>query len=647
VPEQNPKILQKLNPQQKEAARHLDGPALVVAGPGSGKTRVLTHRIAYLIKEHKIDQSNILCVTFTNKAAGEIGERIRNLLGKGTKLSWSGTFHAICARILRKKGYYLGIPFSYVIYDRDDSVSLIKNIIKDLGMDKKKIKPYAVLAMISGAKSELIGPDDYQTYARGFFQKKVAAIYFEYQKRLKKNQALDFDDLLFETVKLLRAEPQVLQEYQKQFNYILVDEYQDTNKAQYVLTRLWGGPKKNIYVVGDMSQAIYGFRGADYRNILNFETDYPEATVYNLERNYRSTQNILDAAKRIIKNNSSHISLDLWTENGAGEKIINYTGASEYEEAQYVADKIVEKHRQGYDFNDIAVLYRTNAQSRNLEEHFIKNNIPYKIVGGTRFYSRREVKDVIAYLRVVHNPEDTISWQRIINVPRRGMGQKSVAALSEKNWDIAEIEKQAKIPFGKWLEQKESLSTMELMDLIVEDVSYLAWLDDGSDEGKMRVENIKELRTVARQFVNLAEFLENVALIESSNKANPDQFNAVTLMTAHASKGLEFPIVFIIGMEEGLFPHANSLMEKEELEEERRLCYVAITRAKEEVYLTRAYNRLYFGNRQNNMPSRFLLEIPEELLVSIGYQKDLYQNHQELEDYLDEEEFRRKNFSWQ
>jgi DNA helicase-2/ATP-dependent DNA helicase PcrA len=446
---------------------------------------------------------------------------------------------------------------------------------------------------------------------------------------------------------LFRKEPQVLEKYRDKFHYILVDEYQDTNKAQYVLTKLLSGKSNNLYVVGDMSQAIYGFRGADYRNILNFEKDYPEAAIYNLERNYRSTQNILDAAKTIIKNNSSHIHLDLWTDNGAGEKIINYTGASEYEEAQYVVERIIEKRQEGYAYDEMAVLYRTNAQSRNLEEHFIKNNVPYKIVGGIRFYSRREVKDVIAYLRVVYNPRDVISWERIINVPRRGMGQKSTEKLKEKDWDLGEIESQAELPISKWLEQKEDLSTMELMDLILQDTKYLAWLDDGSEEGKMRVENIKELRSVAQQFVDLAAFLENVALIESSNKANPEQYHAVTLMTAHASKGLEFPIVFIIGMEEGLFPHSNSLMEKEELEEERRLCYVAITRAKEQIYLTRAYNRLYFGSRQNNMPSRFLLEIPEELLENVGYQGVTHRGGKDIDDYLDEMERKRLNFSWQ
>ncbi len=622
------------------------GPALVVAGPGSGKTRALTHRIAYLIKHHKIDQANVLCVTFTNKAAGEIKARIVDLLGKKQKLSWSGTFHAICARILRKEGFRLGIPFSYVIYDRDDSVSVVRSIIKDFGMDIKKIKPRAVHSMISSAKSELIDAGMYESFAKGFFQRSTAKIYREYQKRLKLSQALDFDDLLFEAVNLFRQEEKALEKYQQQFLYILVDEYQDTNKAQYMLTKMLAQKNDNLYVVGDMSQAIYGFRGADYRNILKFQTDYPQAAIYNLERNYRSTQTILEAAKNVIKNNSSHIPLDLWTDNGEGEKIINYTGPSEVEEAQFVVSNILEKSKQGYSYSEIAVLYRTNAQSRNLEEHFIKSNIPYKIVGGIRFYSRKEIKDTTAYLRVVHNPQDSVSWERIINVPPRKMGQKSVEQFKKANWGLGFIEERSKIPILKWLEQKEALSTLELMDMILEDIRYLKWLDDGSEEGKMRVENIKELRSVAQQFINLEDFLENVALIESSNKANPDAYEAVTLMTIHASKGLEFPVVFIIGMEEGLFPHINSLMEKEELEEERRLCYVAVTRAKKHVFLTRAYNRLYFGTRQSNMPSRFLLEIPQELLLNVGYYNQSLSN-KDIDDYMDDLEVNRTNFSWE
>jgi len=566
VPEQNPKILKDLNSQQIEAVKHLDGPALVVAGPGSGKTRVLTHRVAHLITQHGVGQEEVLCVTFTNKAAKEVQGRVHKLLGKEQKLAWSGTFHSICARILRKHGFYLGIPISYVIYDQDDSIFLTKQIIKDFGMDIKKIKPRAVRAMISSAKAELVDAETYETFVQGYFQRSVAKIYREYQKRIRENNALDFDDLLFEAVNLFKKEPGVLEKFQDQFKYLLVDEYQDTNRAQYVLTKLLAQRHKNLYVVGDMSQAIYGFRGADYRNILHFQNDYPNVKVYNLERNYRSTQNILDAAKNVIKHNSSYIPLDLWTDQGGGEKITNFTGLSEFEEAQFVAGKVLQKNQEGIPYKEIAVLYRTNAQSRNLEEHFIKNNIPYKIVGGLRFYSRKEIKDVIAYLRVIHNPKDSVSWERIINVPPRKIGQKSVEVLKETSWDLDSIEQKSGLPVTKWLKEREIKSTLELMDMLLEDTGYIKWLDDGSDEGKFRTENIKELRSVAQQFVNLEDFLENVALIESSNKANPDIYDSVTLMTVHASKGLEFPVVFVIGMEEGLFPHANSIMEKDEME---------------------------------------------------------------------------------
>ncbi|MFC1722200.1 ATP-dependent helicase [Patescibacteria group bacterium] len=645
--EKNPKLFAELNPQQIAAVEHYEGPALVVAGPGSGKTRVLTHRVAHLIKDHKIDQANILCVTFTNKAAQEMQHRVISLLGKSQKLSWSGTFHSICARLLRKNGFYLGIPISFVIYDTDDSMTIVKQVIKDFGMDPAKLKPRPVLSTISSAKSELIDAESYDSYARGYFQRSVAKIYREYQKRLKRSDALDFDDLLFETVKLFRKEPSVLDKYQDQFKFVLVDEYQDTNKAQYVLTRLFSGKNDNLYVVGDMSQAIYSFRGADYRNILNFQKDYPKANVYNLEKNYRSTQNILDAAKSVIKNNSTHISLDLWTENGPGERLNSYVGPSEYEEAMFVVDKIVEKTKDGIPFKDIAVLYRTNAQSRNLEEHLIKNKIPYKIIGGLRFYSRKEIKDIIAYLRAVHNPNDAVSWERIINVPPRKIGQKGVEKLKNVSWDKSLITDMSKLPIGKWEKSKDTHSTMELMDMILQDTAYLTWLDDGSEEAKSRIENIKELRSVAQQFISLEEFLENVALIESSNKANPEAFDSVTLMTVHASKGLEFKVVFIIGMEEGLFPHANSIMEKEEIEEERRLCYVAITRAMSEVFLTRANSRLYFGSRQSNLPSRFLLEVPQELIENIGVSStNIGRSKIDIDSLLDELEIDRKNFNW-
>lgn len=625
----------------------MDGPALVVAGPGSGKTRVLTHRAAYLIMKCGVDDQNILCVTFTNKAAKEIRNRVDALLGATKKLPWSGTFHSICARILRKHGYFIGIPPSFVIYDTDDSISLIKQIIKDFGMDIKRIKPHPVLSLISSAKSELISAGMYEGLAQGYFQKSTSKIYFEYQKRLKNNNALDFDDLLVETVNLLKKEPGVLEMFQNKFRYIMVDEYQDTNKAQYVLTGLLSASHGNLYVVGDMSQAIYSFRGADYRNILNFQKDHPQAAIYNLEKNYRSTQNILDAAKNVIKNNDTHIPLDLWTENGAGDKIVNFTASSDFEEAFFVVDSIKQKLSGGMYHKDIAVLYRTNAQSRNLEEHFIKNNIPYRIVGGLRFYARKEVKDVIAYLRVIHNPSDSVSWERIINVPPRKIGQKGTEKLAALSWELTAVKEMSGLPLDKWYGSKEELSTLELMDMVLQDTAYIPWLDDKTEEAKSRIENIKELRSVASQFPSLEEFLENVSLIESSNKVNDEGHDLVTLMTVHASKGLEFPVVFLVGMEEGLFPHSNSLMEKEQIEEERRLCYVAMTRAKKYLYLTKATSRLYFGNRQNNLPSRFLMEIPEELTEPMGISQSFRPSADfDVDSIMDDLEFDRNNFNW-
>lgn len=643
-----PELFENLNPQQIQAVKHLNGPALVVAGPGSGKTRVLTQRIAYLIEKHGIPETNILCVTFTNKAAGEIKERVSKLLKDDAKiLSWSGTFHSICARILRKNGYNIGIPPSYVIYDSADQLSLIKQIIKDFGINTKQFNPKAILGTISSAKSELISPDEYAGYAQGYFQRTVAKVYPEYQKRLRNNEALDFDDLLVETVNLFNSESKILSQFQKQFEFILVDEYQDTNKAQYVLTRQLSDAHKNLFVVGDMSQAIYSFRGADYRNILNFKTDYPNATVYNLEQNYRSTQNILDSAKNIIKNNTSHIPLDLWTENGAGEKILIYTGRNERGEAEFVVNEILRELTEGKKFKDVAVLYRTNAQSRNIEEHLIKNNIPYKIVGGLRFYSRKEVKDIIAFLRVIHNPKDSVSWERIINVPPKGIGAKGLENIRKTNWNLDLIKEKTKLPFKKWIEEKDTFATVELMDDILEATRYIKWLDDGSEENMLRIENIKELRTVATQFINLEDFLENVSLIEASDKPSNDSAEVVTLMTIHAAKGLEFPTVFIIGMEEGLFPHSQSQMDLHELEEERRLCYVAITRAMEKVFLTNAQSRLYFGTVQSNIPSRFLSEIPQNLVITQGYANDFDRVNQASADgFMDDLEYDRNNFTW-
>ena len=647
-----PELFKGLNPQQIDAVKHLEGPALVVAGPGSGKTRVLTHRVANLIHNHNVSENNILCVTFTNKASDEIKKRVGVIITNSSgdkKLSWSGTFHSICSKILRKEGYQIGIPPSYVIYDTDDSVSVIKIILKDFGIDTKRFRPRGILETISSAKSELVTPSEYEGYAQGYYQRTVSKIYPEYQKRLKNNNALDFDDLLFFTVKLFDTEPQVLEKYQNYFQYILVDEYQDTNKAQYIITKQLSDLHKNLFVVGDMSQAIYSFRGADFRNILNFQKDYPQASIYHLEQNYRSTQNILDAAKNLIKNNSTHIALDLWTDKKSGDRIVIFSGSSGNEEVAFVIDEVINQLKMGRSFSDFSVLYRTNAQSRAIEEALIKNRIPYRVFGGVRFYSRKEIKDIISYLRVVHNPEDKVSWRRIINVPKRGMGQKSVEKLKNEKWGLEEIEKASKIPISKWISKKESLSTLELMEEVLKDTGYIKWLNDGSEEALSRIENIKELKSVASLFVNLEEFLESVSLIEDSGRTgDSNSTDCVTLMTVHASKGLEFPVVFVIGMEEGLFPHSNSIGELEELEEERRLCYVAITRAKEKVYMTNARSRLYFGTIQANLPSRFLSEIPDELLEFRGLNfNNYFGKNKRNDDFMDDLELDRGNFSWE
>ena len=642
-------FLKDLNADQIAAVSHYLGPALVVAGPGSGKTRVLTHRVAFLIEEKKVPEANILCVTFTNKAADEIKSRVKNILGSENSLPWSGTFHSICAKILRKDGRDIGIPVSYVIYDTDDQAAVIRDIEKDFGMDTKRFHPRAVLEYISGAKSEMVSPEMYAGYAQGYFQKTVAKIFPEYQHRLRQSNALDFDDLLLETVHLFEVSPHILKKYQELFKFILVDEYQDTNKVQYALTKALANSHENLFVVGDMSQAIYSFRGADFRNILNFQNDYPKAKIYNLGKNYRSTKNILEAAKNLIKNNSTHIPLDLWTDNSQGDRLIVYRGASEKDEASFLVDEISEALMSGKGYADIAVLYRTNAQSRNIEEHFIRNNIPYRIIGGVRFYGRKEIKDVISYLKVVHNPKDKVSWSRIINVPPRGIGQKSEEQLKKLKWDIAAVEEKSHLPVREWIASAKTLSTLELMEKILADTKYIEWLNDGTEENFQRIENINELKSVAAQFVDLNEFLENVALIESSDRPRDENIPVVTLMTVHASKGLEFPVIFIVGMEEGLFPHTQSLLEQDALEEERRLCYVAITRAKEKAFMTCVSRRLYFGSIQVNIPSRFLGELPGEILEYRGITMEkgkLPRLPGSVDEFLDDLDYDRNNFNW-
>jgi len=599
-----------MNPKQLEAVNHFEGPALVLAGPGSGKTRVLTNRIIHLINEKNISKDNILCVTFTNKAAKEIKERIAHSLNESESyVSWVGTFHSICSRILRKDGRYVGVGVNFVVYDTNDSLALIKESMKSLNIDIKKINPYAVMEAISSAKNEMVDENEYTKISFNFFYKNVSRIYPLYQKKLRENNALDFDDIIGMTLKLFLEHPLILEKYQDAFKFILIDEYQDTNKAQYTLAKMLAEKYKNLFVVGDMSQAIYSFRGADYRNILQLEKDYKNLIVYHLDQNYRSTKKILESAVKVIKNNPSHIHLDLWTDNEEGDEIDLFTGMNEHEESMYVCDSIQRHRSLGLDFSKFAILYRTNAQSRTIEEYLIRSGIPYKIFGGVGFYSRKEIKDLVSYLKVFYNPKDSISWERVLNTPTRGVGDKTIEKIKEANFDLNLIDQKTKFPFSDLIQSADLHSTLELLDMVLEKTNYISWINDGTEEAESRIENIQELRSVASQFLLLADFLENVSLIESSNKAKDSEVEAVTLMTVHSAKGLEFEHVYMIGMEEGLFPHSRSLMNPTEIEEERRLMYVAITRARRKLTLSNAKARLYFGNVQMNLPSRFLIEM--------------------------------------
>ncbi len=605
-------FLNELNPAQRQAVVKTDGPVLILAGAGSGKTKVLTYRVAYLIQEKHVSASNILMLTFTNKAAGEMKERITKLLSgyhlraDSFQLPFAGTFHALCARILRKDGKHTGIPPSFLIYDGQDQIDLIKSIMKAFDISVKNFNPGAILHTISEAKNELISALEYPQYARGYFQETVSRVYLEYQKSLRENEALDFDDLLMKTVELFVKQPDILGRYQETYRYILVDEYQDTNKVQYELTKLLSARYRNVCVVGDASQSIYRWRGADFRNIVHFKRDFPDVAEFHLEQNYRSTQVVLDAAFGVIARNTTHPILKLWTDKHGGDKITLYEARNEHDEALFLVQTILQSNSP---FANFAVLYRTNAQSRVLEEAFLHAGIPYILVGGTRFYERKEIKDVLAYLRVLANPKDTVSYKRI---EKLGKGRL------EKFLHFANA-------FAKDTKLL-SLTTLELLDKTLDVTQYLKLYDANNEEEMYRLENIKELRSVATEFAELQTFLETVSLVEQEYE--PDTLkkrdrnrDAVTLMTMHAAKGLEFHIVFMIGMEEGLFPHSRSLMEREELEEERRLCYVGITRAKEKVYMTYANRRLFFGTRTQNMISRFIADIPEhaiELQVSLN-----------------------------
>ncbi len=596
----NTSLLNQLNDIQKQAVTKTDGPVLIMAGAGSGKTRVLAFRAAYLIQEKKADPSSILMVTFTNKAAGEMKNRIQSLLGSHSDVPVAGTFHAFCTKILRRWGIHLRIPPSFVIYDQQDSLDAVKTVMKELDISAKDIHPASVLSTISQAKNELISETEYPGYARGYFQETVSSIYLKYQNMLKESGALDFDDLLTKTVILLQIHDETRSNLQNAFRYIQVDEYQDTNKAQYLLTKLLTGQLHNICVVGDASQSIYRWRGADYRNIMNFKSDYPDAAEFHLEQNYRSNRYILDAAFGVISKNRSHTILKLWTDKPNGEKIILYEAKSEHDEAKYLVTTILQS---GKPYHNFAVLYRTNAQSRVLEEAFLHAGVPYALIGGTKFYERREIKDVIAYLRILSNPNDTISVKRIEKLGKTRYARFHQFENSYRS-DHMLI----------------SLSTLELLDKVLETTQYLDLYDANVDEEAYRLENIKELRSVAMEFPQLTLFLENVALVQEEyypdGKKDGESRSAVTLMTLHAAKGLEFPVVFMVGMEEGLFPHSKTLMDRDEIEEERRLCYVGITRAMEQLHLTYADRRLYFGTRTQNSISRFIADIPEDILES-------------------------------
>lgn len=617
-------LLKDLDPMQQKAVLAADGPVLILAGAGSGKTRVLTYKVAYLISQG-VKPENILAVTFTNKAANEMKERVQRLIVHGSSLigksepnerytihdsPFVGTFHAFCAKLLRIDGKFIGIPSGYLIYDDNDSLALVKKIMMDNNISIKNFRPSSILNAISSAKSELLAAGDFASFAHGHFAEIVARVYREYQKELTRANVCDFDDLLMRTVELFKKEPAVLAKWASRFRYVLVDEYQDVNTAQYTLTKLLSSVCGNLTVVGDASQAIYSFRGADFRNILNFKRDFPTAKIFNLEQNYRSTQTILSAANKVIAANSSHPVLKLWTKNPVGEKISIYNAQNEIDEANFIVGRI---QSQDKSLSSFAVLYRTNAQSRTVEDALLFTNIPYKLYGGVSFYARKEIKDVMAYLRLIANPKDKVSKNRVEKLGKRRFEKFEELA---KKLNLLGSDPQEKTGSKKG----RTLSPLELIDKVLEATDYLALIDDGTEQGLSRVENVKELKSVAADFEDLDSFLENVTLMEGKvapEKSYEAESDSVSLMTLHAAKGLEFDEVFIIGCEEGLFPHSRSMMEPAQLEEERRLAYVGMTRAKQKLYLTYTANRLYFGTHSSNLVSRFVVDIPEELVISV------------------------------
>ncbi|GLI10164.1 DNA helicase [Paenibacillus tyrfis] len=641
------KAIQKLNPQQRRAVEATEGPLLIMAGAGSGKTRVLTHRIAYLIATRKAAPWSILAITFTNKAAREMQERVSALVGPQGQDIWVSTFHSMCVRILRRDISRIGFTSNFTILDSGDQLSVIKNCMKEMNIDSKKFEPKAVQAAISNAKNELLTPEKFERKIGDYFDGIVAKVYSSYQRKLKANNSLDFDDLIMTTIELFQQVPEVLDFYQNKFQYLHVDEYQDTNRAQYMLCRMLADKYKRICVVGDSDQSIYRWRGADISNILDFEKDYPNATTILLEQNYRSTSNILNAANKVIANNTGRKPKNLWTDKGDGQKIRLYQADSEHEEGYFITGEIRKNVDKGRRFSDHAILYRTNAQSRVVEEILIKSDIPYQIVGGIKFYDRKEIKDILAYLRLISNPDDDISFARIVNVPKRGIGDTTVERLGAaagqfgvsmfamlENVDSMEIGAKARNALADFRDMIENLyrmvdylSVTELTEKMLEMSGYREELKrENTIESQARLENIDEFLSVTMDFEkrnedkSLVSFLTDLALIADIDSMNQDPEagkQGVVLMTMHSAKGLEFPVVFIMGLEEGVFPHSRALMDNEELEEERRLAYVGITRAEEELFLTCARMRTLFGRTTANAPSRFLQELPQELLETV------------------------------
>ncbi|HBK5572130.1 TPA: DNA helicase PcrA [Enterococcus faecium] len=648
-------LLNGMNPRQKEAVLHTDGPLLLMAGAGSGKTRVLTHRIAYLIEEKEVNPWNILAITFTNKAAKEMKERVNAILASGGEDVWVSTFHSMCVRILRRDVDFIGYNRNFTIIDSSEQLTLMKRILKELNIDPKKYEPRSILGTISQAKNSLQTPQDFAKMQGSYYEEIAAKCYAAYQKELQYNQCMDFDDLIMNTIRLFEEHPDSLTYYQNKFHYIHVDEYQDTNHAQYTLVNLLAGRFRNLCVVGDADQSIYGWRGADMQNILDFEKDYPDAAVILLEQNYRSTKNILSAANQVIENNSNRKPKNLWTENKEGNKITYYRADNERDETRFIVDRMQEEIRSNHrNYGDFAILYRTNAQSRVMEETLLKANIPYKMVGGHKFYDRKEIKDILAYLNVLVNPQDSISFERIVNSPKRGIGPGSIeklrsfASLHEwplleaaQNVDLANIGGKAGQQLGAFGEMIQEVTQMipylTVTELTKEVLDRSGYLEDlkiqNTLEAQARIENLEEFLTVTQEFdkqfeqqneedadapeEKLTVFLNDLALVSDIDNLEEDA-SQVTLMTLHAAKGLEFPVVFLIGLEEGVFPLSRALMEESELEEERRLAYVGITRAEEALYLTNAFSRTLYGRTQYNRPSRFVEEIDQELLEIEG-----------------------------